>query len=320
MRARLTLLYNGGTGKYDIEQALAPDQQMWVDVAQLIRNQIPDANGQLLPPDLTSGTYELREVGNNGIGNLFEGKLIVDKTYGHAAYGCMVCCAPAHGFMGFDPFGILATNADAQFVQGIDNCTGLPDDMTGSYSTWWTGNTAIATASLNLIHGVAGGSTTNSARGVLTWGDGVDTRQCPTRTDTASGGVKIRLPYHSRLTSNLFSRPNVCPTHFAGWDRSIQEIVSDQFGQDFVRDGILITETVTVVPNGLNLPTSPQTGSEPTHNGGKFEDEFFFCSSVCGQGGSGETDATQVLGYGGIPVLSPNVIAMRCNGITWNAQ
>ncbi len=36
-------------------------------------------NGQLLLPDLTTGIYELREVGNNGIGNPFEGKLIVDK-------------------------------------------------------------------------------------------------------------------------------------------------------------------------------------------------------------------------------------------------
>jgi hypothetical protein len=45
----------------------------------LIRNRIPDVNGQLLLPDLTTGIYELREVGNNGIGNPFEGKLIVDK-------------------------------------------------------------------------------------------------------------------------------------------------------------------------------------------------------------------------------------------------
>jgi hypothetical protein len=100
----------------------------------------------------------------------------------------------------------------------------------------------------------------------------------------------------------------------------VYERIVDQLGADFLTDGILISESVTVGPNGLNLPSNPTTGSEATYNGGTFDDRFFFCSAVCGSGHTGETDATQVLFYSGVPVLSPNTIALRCTSITWNGQ
>jgi hypothetical protein len=42
---------------------IMPDDQLWVNVADLIRNQIPDVDGKLLPVNLTSGTYQLKTVG-----------------------------------------------------------------------------------------------------------------------------------------------------------------------------------------------------------------------------------------------------------------
>lgn len=45
IQARFTLFYDGGTKRYDMEQSLQPDQQMWVDVGQLIRMRTPDKNG-----------------------------------------------------------------------------------------------------------------------------------------------------------------------------------------------------------------------------------------------------------------------------------
>jgi hypothetical protein len=38
------------------------------------------------------GSYELRDLIDRGVGNLYEGKVIVDKTFGHVAYGCATCC------------------------------------------------------------------------------------------------------------------------------------------------------------------------------------------------------------------------------------
>jgi hypothetical protein len=85
---------------------LAPDEQMLVDFGKLIRNQVPDKNGHVLPPDLTSGAYRLRDLEHNPLGALYEGKVIVDKTYGHAAYGCGVCCGPDAPTMAFDPLAV----------------------------------------------------------------------------------------------------------------------------------------------------------------------------------------------------------------------
>jgi len=41
-----------------------------------------------------------------GVGSLFEGKVIYDKTYGHVAYGCAVCCGYTGQVLTFNPLGI----------------------------------------------------------------------------------------------------------------------------------------------------------------------------------------------------------------------
>jgi hypothetical protein len=65
---------------------------MWIDMGKLIREHVLDKNGNALPADLTSGSYEFRDLTNKSIGNLFEGMVIFDKTYGHVTYGCAGCC------------------------------------------------------------------------------------------------------------------------------------------------------------------------------------------------------------------------------------
>jgi hypothetical protein len=44
-RAQLTILYNQGSGQYQLEQALAPDEQIGLDFSKLIHDQVPDKNG-----------------------------------------------------------------------------------------------------------------------------------------------------------------------------------------------------------------------------------------------------------------------------------
>ena len=60
--------YNQGSEQYQVEQMLAPDEQMFVDFGKLIRNQVPDKNGHVLPTDLTSGAYRLRDLEHNPLG------------------------------------------------------------------------------------------------------------------------------------------------------------------------------------------------------------------------------------------------------------
>jgi hypothetical protein len=59
-RARLILSYNAGAGMYQLpDRTLRPGEQMWVDVAELVRDEVPDAEGHTLPTSALDG-YGLR--------------------------------------------------------------------------------------------------------------------------------------------------------------------------------------------------------------------------------------------------------------------
>jgi hypothetical protein len=170
-RAELTLLYNRGNEQYQIVQPLAPGEQTLVDFGKLIRGQIPDKDGHVLPPDLTFGAYRLRDLADPAAGGLYEGKLIVDKTNGHAAYGCMICCGPEFPTMEFDPINVIIAAYESKVVQAPNSCGGGTQNVTGDFPTWWTNNTSIATANGNKVTGVAGGTTTTNAQSKpMYWG------------------------------------------------------------------------------------------------------------------------------------------------------
>ena len=106
--------------------------------------------------------------------------MIVDKTYGHAAYGCGVCCGPDAPTMAFDPLAVSIDDYADQYVQALDSCGGGVQDFTGDFPTWWTGNTAIATANKNSIHGVAAGTTNHHAESdPMYWGVEKAFHTCP---------------------------------------------------------------------------------------------------------------------------------------------
>jgi hypothetical protein len=52
IQAAFTIFYDQGEQKYELEQSLEPDEQMWVDVGRLIRDQVPDKTGKVLPDTL----------------------------------------------------------------------------------------------------------------------------------------------------------------------------------------------------------------------------------------------------------------------------
>jgi hypothetical protein len=202
-RAALTLFYNHGTERYDLEQALQPGEQMWIDVGQLIRQHLPDKNGRVLPADLSSGSYEYRDLNDHLAGTLFEGKVIFEKTYGHATYGCMVCCDDALPWLSFNPLGIPFSGGAPNGVQSRD-CNNTPEDVsTNFYYNWSTLNTAIATVGVDGTHtGVAVGSTTSHTYGPLMTQHG---RICYNTQQNASGGDNVNavpVNFHQTSTSD----------------------------------------------------------------------------------------------------------------------
>ena len=154
---------NGSAPKYELEQALQPDEQMWIDVGKLIREQVPDKNGKLLPQDLASGSYQFRDLTDKFIGSLYEGKVVYDKTFGHVTYGCAGCCGYTQTQLSFNPLGIPFLSTTANGVDSYSTCDGWWDQVDGSfYGNWTTANTAITTADYYGTHtGKAVGSTTS---------------------------------------------------------------------------------------------------------------------------------------------------------------
>ena len=190
-QAAFTIFYNQGSQRYDLEQTLQPDDQMWIDVGKLVREQIPDKNGKALPADLTSGSYEFRDLINTGVGTLFEGKVIYDKTYGHVAYGCAACCG--YDFLSaafaYDPLGVPIGGLAGQAVMAPDECQGgaLADVSDIFWGAWGTASSSIATVDTHGTHtGVSPGSTTSQTHGCLNSNDSL--RNCPLKCTYPSGG------------------------------------------------------------------------------------------------------------------------------------
>jgi hypothetical protein len=188
--AAFTIFYNQGAEKYELEQTLQPDDQMWIDVGKLIREHVPDKNGKTLPPDLTSGSYEIRDLTDIGAVSLFEGKIIFDKTYGHVAYGCANCCDYQHPFMTYNTLDIPFQGTAQNGVTAYQLCENFYVDVSSYFwNGWYTGNTAIATVSAGGIHkGVSVGSTSSSTNGYI---QDTQLRNCPSVLVNVNGTAKV---------------------------------------------------------------------------------------------------------------------------------
>jgi hypothetical protein len=250
VQAELTILYNQGREQYQMEQKLAPEEQMLVDFGRLIHEQIPDKSGHVLPPDVTLGAYRVRDLTDQALGNLYEGKVIVDKTNGHAAYGCAICCGYVlPPVMEFDPLPVTVSGSANQTVLATDGCTNQQKNVNIYFLDWWTDNTAIATAQDAKISGVSAGSTNHNAQSVLmSWG-GKTYGQCTNSKGSGSGGTNV-CPNSIKLGSpRTESLAAVFPQYKTGLGIDVGMQVSPT-----TPAGTEITETLSPGTNGC--PTS----------------------------------------------------------------
>lgn len=171
-QADFTVFYNQGQNEYEVEQTLQPDEQMWIDVAKLIRDQVPDKKGRVLPQNLASGSYRFRDLTHPSVGLLFEGKVIYDKSYGHVSYGCAACCAERGAHVIYNPFSTILGLGYTNGVEATDTCGGI-DDLSGDFYNWDTLNHVVATTTKSGTHtGMSIGSTTSSTSGYVTTTNG----------------------------------------------------------------------------------------------------------------------------------------------------
>jgi len=109
------------------------------------------------------GSYELRDLDHPGRGYLYEGKLIIDKTWGHGYYGCAGCCGASRAQMNPDPLGGPITTGAWNAAQAYETCEDLWVDYTDQATGWASANTGVVTLSNAYSNFVGIGGTTGSA-------------------------------------------------------------------------------------------------------------------------------------------------------------
>jgi hypothetical protein len=213
-----TIFYNQGTQKYELDQTLQPGDQIWMDIGKLIRESIPDKNGNTLPANLPSGSYDVRDLSGTRVGTLFEGKVIYDKTYGHVTYGCAACCGWGIPYLWFNPLSVPIAAQTGDGVWASYPCESEIDDVSANfYNSWTTGNTSIVTVdSLGTHTGLAVGSTTSKTNGYLASNDAHN--NCPLLFRTPSGGVTVpdATPLITGINPSDWNAGSTIPVTFTG--------------------------------------------------------------------------------------------------------
>jgi hypothetical protein len=162
-RLDFKLRYGGGSQVYELPiRTLQPGEAITIDVAKIIMTQQPDRNGKVIPPSVMSGTYQFSDLDDIGMGYLYEGKQQIDKTYGHATYGCIPCCYYTDAWI-TDFAGKVGDSGPIPAL-AWESCPDGDDivDVTSLTDTWASGNPNVATVSPDHVNAVGAGTTYSS--------------------------------------------------------------------------------------------------------------------------------------------------------------
>jgi hypothetical protein len=299
-----------------MEKMLSPGQQLWLDVGHLVHDQVPDSDGHTLPPDTMTGSYELRDLDHALVGSLYEGKLVIDKTYGHAAYGCGSCCGYYGTKLTPSPFSGPPGIDNNDVIQATEQCGGYIDDVTYGGYDWHSSNTAVATLPNRTLHTVAHGTATGSA--AITLQSDKHSPQCPNLTWGPTQPVNVD-PYQVEPIDTASEGPAQCTkSGQSGWVRNVTNQVQYVTGAAYAVSGLPVADSISVGnPNALGI-SGKQEGQAPTTGHGSFPDTYYVCSTACP--GSGESDAAQSWVVAGIPLLHVDYLVYKCASITIEAQ
>ncbi len=332
--ALLTLHYDNGEKKYEMQQTIQPSDQMWVNLAELIRNRVPDRKGNLLPVDVRAVTYDLQDL-TVGSHSLMANALSVDKRLGFSVRHDYPRCCPTDA-PGWSPgvFDVVIDGTDFGEITGFNSCTGTLGNISGLFSNWWSANPAIATvAKTGAVTGVSAGYTTASASGRI-MDDGCIS--VPVQVDAP---VTVQVPTSLSIVAGTDSTSgeSTCSAGSAGTGcgcaRTFTYQVNDQYENPMKVAGLAIWDEIhTTSPNNLSI-TGYQTTCTPANTGpcgaatdanGQFEESpgLIICSTVCRVNGTctkgGPTNANQTVHVGSASIVQN--LAYYCDHVTVNGK
>src|SRR5271154_861313 len=260
-----------------------------------------------------AGSYELRDLDHAAVGFLYEGKLVIDKTYGHAAYGCGDCCGLTIPTLLPDPFGGPPDIDYDEDMQSTEQCGGELVNIAGDATDWKSSNTAVATLPNSTLHTVAVGSATGSA--TVTVQSTHPAPQCPQVTYGPTQPVTVASPNQVEPISTASQGVAACsPSTWSGWVRNVTNQVQYANGSAYAFSGLSVADVITTGGTDA-LGSGTSTGSATTTGDGSFPDTYSVCSSACPQS-TGETDALQNWTLNGSPLPHSNALVYRCTSIS----
>jgi Bacterial Ig-like domain (group 2) len=157
-----TLFFTGGHYNFPIH--LGPRATYMFNVSEIIHNQIPDAEGNIVPATIHEGSARLS--GPKGVNQhilVAMGAGTYNVVKATCILMCSNCAGPSDFFIIDDPFS-LAVSGTHQLQMYSQYVNGSQYNITGS-SSWSSSATTVATVSVGLVSGVSAGSLTVTAKG-----------------------------------------------------------------------------------------------------------------------------------------------------------
>lgn len=198
----LTVFFSGG--HYNLAVHLGPRATHMFNMSEIIMNQLPDKNGNLIPTGVQGGSAEISGANAENEHVL----LAVDGgIYNVRKATCAYTCINCNGTVSFVYLGAgpIPYNGNAQASLKVTWNTGKQYDLT-TVATWSTTNTSVATVSKGLAHGVKPGDVFVNGEDVSEpWAGqncGSPPAACPYDTGVSGSGGGPVQPYISGVVPN----------------------------------------------------------------------------------------------------------------------
>jgi Bacterial Ig-like domain (group 2) len=292
--ATLTLYYHGG--KYRIPLHLGPRQTYNLDMMTLVKSRVPDADGNLIPDNIRSGSATL--IGPKG--ELDRMTVVTSaSTYNVRNATCYPICIDCGGLRGISlpNYSVLkGSTVQATAVMTLDN--GSTEPLTSG--SWTSNNTSIATVNTSgLVTGVQGGATViyspsvSAPQGGETQCFQQDETVCPYFEWQANGTVTVQVPGGFSVITDTGNVAYQCKydngsNAYTGVTRTIYYQLLDNGtpAKPITINGIAMTESFSTITDGCDLGGPPTAVNGPTSGGGKWGDEFLLCTNFCNPNGT----------------------------------
>jgi hypothetical protein len=289
---------------------------MVIDMAMLITEIKPDADGNVIPPSVQEGSASFANAkGRNEKITLVLAAGIYNVSNATCGGGCITCCGDSN--FGISPNPIYCPIGQTLSLSSTAvDCYGYEVYP----SSWSSSNTAVMTVDgSGNVNGVSAGSATITANfqyvtvynGQICGG-----QSCPTASPAPSATAYVG-PYRAEPIATASQFTVTCTIqgrNGPGWERNVTNQLQYSNGSPYAHAGITVADNFSLGRNDLGSGP-PQSGSFTTTGDGSWPDTYYVCSTAC-PASTGETDALQNWTANGFPLPHVNTVIYKCNSIT----